>query len=70
MKKKKRTVAGRVRIRRARLSKGLSQRELGDLCGVGNVTICRIEKGYVSRPTIKTLKAIAKALRVPLAEIA
>jgi transcriptional regulator with XRE-family HTH domain len=66
----KRQQLARERIRAIRLSRNMSQRELARLCGIGNVTICRIEKGVVENPTTETLKAIAKVLKVPLAEIA
>ncbi len=61
---------GRNKIRSERLARNMTQRELARLCGVGNVTICRIENGIVEQPNIDTLKAIARVLRVPLAEIA
>lgn len=61
---------GRKRMRAARICINMSQRELARRCGIGNVTICRIENGIVENPNIGTLKAIARVLRVPLAEIA
>ena len=33
------------RLKEARLAKGLSQQELGDLLGVSKVSICGYEKG-------------------------
>jgi len=51
------------RLRQIRESKGLSQRELGRLCGLGANQVNRYEGG-VSEPTVQTLKAIASHLEI------
>lgn len=45
-----------------RRSRGLSQRELGELSGVPYVTIARIEHGNV-RPTLTTVNRLLRVLR-------
>ena len=50
-------------IRAARERKGLTQRELSDLCGVDNSKICKIEQGKVNM-TLLTLIEIAVALNI------
>ena len=49
------------RIRRLRISAGLSQDALARASGIGRVTLLRVEKGEQS-PRYKTLGSIAKAL--------
>lgn len=57
------------RIRRAREAAGLSQRELGDLCGVSQsaVNLWESEGGNVPRP--KRLQLIANQLKVSVEEL-
>ena len=56
------------RIKEARESAGLTQRELGDRIGVVEMTVSRYERG-VNQPTIEGLSAIADALGVSLVEL-
>lgn len=66
-----RTKAGRelgARIRKMRETKGLTQEALADAVGMMRSNISRIEAGK-HHPTLDTLERIAKALKVPVAEI-
>lgn len=56
------------RIRRLRISAGLSQDVLARASGIGRVKLARLEKGEQS-PRYKTLGAIAKALGVGDSEL-
>jgi transcriptional regulator with XRE-family HTH domain len=51
-----------------RYQKGWSQRELGDKAKVSFVTIARIESGIYD-PRLSTLRALAKALKVKVADL-
>ena len=51
-------------IRRIRKEKGMTQKQLGDLCQMANSAIRRYELGK-STPKLKTLHKIAKGLGVP-----
>jgi len=51
-----------------RKKKKLSQRALADLSGINQVTIARIETG-VFDPRLSTLRALAKALKVKIADL-
>lgn len=55
-------------IRRLRLEKNLSQKDLGERIGKTSYLISAIERGVVS-PSIETLVDIAKVLEKPLSEI-
>jgi transcriptional regulator with XRE-family HTH domain len=50
-------------IRERRISRKLSQRELGDLTGIDRTFVSAIERG-LRQPTLTTLLRIAKALGV------
>lgn len=52
-------------IKKIRLEKGLTQKELGDLCGMADSAIRRYESGR-GNPTNKTLLRIASALNTPV----
>ena len=56
------------RIRRLRNAAGLSQDALAREAGIGRVTLVRLEKGEQT-PRYKTLRAIAKALRVEVSDL-
>jgi transcriptional regulator with XRE-family HTH domain len=47
-----------------RNDKGLSQRNLYNICGIDHAMICRMEKGQVN-VTLKTLSILAEALDIP-----
>jgi transcriptional regulator with XRE-family HTH domain len=51
-----------------RQNRGLSQRALAKLSKVTNVTIARIESG-VYDPRLSTLRRLAKALKVKVADL-
>jgi transcriptional regulator with XRE-family HTH domain len=57
-----------VRLAEWRHKRGHSQRELAKASGVGYVTIARIETG-VFDPRLSTLRRLAKALRVQVADL-
>lgn len=53
-------------IKSAREERGLSQRELAKLSGIGNATISTIESGSENNINAKTLIAISNALDLQL----
>lgn len=53
-------------IRGKRTEKGLSQRELANAAGISNAEISRLEAGKRKASSPAVLKAIAKALNVPV----
>jgi DNA-binding XRE family transcriptional regulator len=55
-------------IRRLRETKGMTQEELADAVGMMRNNISRIE-ATKHRPTLETLERIAKALKVPVADL-
>lgn len=57
-----------INLKRERQKKNLSQEELGNLIGVTGVTIMRYEKG-AREPKIETIKSIANALKIPVANL-
>lgn len=56
------------KIRRIRKERNLTQKQLGDLCGMADSAIRRYEIGK-GNPKFETLERIAKALRVPVSDI-
>jgi HTH-type transcriptional regulator/antitoxin HipB len=52
-------------IRETRKAKGLTQRELGELLGIGDPTVNKYESGK-QNPTVETLEKIAEVLKVKL----
>src|SRR3954465_382942 len=55
-------------IRRLRIARQLSLSELARATQIGKATLSSIENGRAN-PTIGTLRAVAEALRVPVAEL-
>lgn len=53
------------RIKAARKKRGLTQKQLGELCGMADSAIRRYESDR-GNPTVKTLRRIAKALNVTI----
>ena len=51
-----------------RINRGLSQKQLAEMCGVTQQFIQRIEKGKVN-PSIPTIRKIARALSVTVDEL-
>jgi transcriptional regulator with XRE-family HTH domain len=56
-------------IKKKRLEKGMSQRQLSVVSGVSNSEISRIEAGKRQNPSPPVLRAIAKALDIPYEEL-
>ena len=56
------------RIRKKRLEKGLTQKVLGELCGINeaNIRWYELEK---ANPKLETVRKIAKALECPVIEL-
>lgn len=53
-------------IRTKRIERGLSPTELGRLIGKHRTTIVKYENGAVKDIPLTTLKALSRALRVPI----
>lgn len=56
------------RIRFLRMERGLTQKQLGDSCGLADSAIRRYESNR-GNPTQKTLQRIANALEIPVGEL-
>jgi transcriptional regulator with XRE-family HTH domain len=57
------------RLRELREARSLSQAELGAAAGTDAMTVSRIERGTTRRPHPKTVRALARALKVPVAAL-
>ncbi len=57
-----------VKIKELRLRNGLTQKQLGEKCGIAEPTIRKYELGKLN-PKIETIGKIAAALNVPVADI-
>ena len=57
-----------IKLKLARIEKGLSQQELADVCGVTRQTIGLIEKGKYN-PTIKLCVKISRVLNLTLNDL-
>lgn len=55
-------------IRKLRLERGLTQKKLGELCGIAEPNIRKYELDKAN-PKIETIEKIASALRVPISKI-
>ncbi|MFA9379139.1 MAG: helix-turn-helix domain-containing protein [Lachnotalea sp.] len=55
-------------IKRIRKEKGLTQKKLGELCGINEANIRKYELGNAN-PKIETIDKIASALGIPLVQI-
>jgi transcriptional regulator with XRE-family HTH domain len=58
-----------VKLREIRLDRGLSQEELHEMTGVSRDTISRMETGDRPNPHPRTLRRLASALGVTVADI-
>lgn len=56
-------------LKNLRKEKGLSQRQLADLCNISNTEISRIESGERQKPSPNILKAIAPHLEISYGEL-
>ncbi len=57
-----------TRIRRARLTRKMTQESLSEMCGVNASYIGQIERGE-KQPSLRTLTAICRSLRVDLSSL-
>jgi transcriptional regulator with XRE-family HTH domain len=57
-----------ARVVELRLERGLSQEALAQKTGLNRVTLARLERA-MHPPNLETLERIARALRVPLADL-
>ena len=57
------------RIKRRRTALGLSQRALAKRVGVSDAYITQLETRVRINPSLAVLKALAKALKIPLGEL-
>jgi len=55
-------------LRRIRMEKGLSQRDLSSLCNIDNADISRMENGQVN-VSLNTISQLADALEVPFLKL-
>jgi transcriptional regulator with XRE-family HTH domain len=58
-----------VKLKELRLDRGLSQEELHEMTGVSRDTISRMESGDRPNPHPRTLRRLAEALGVTVADI-
>jgi transcriptional regulator with XRE-family HTH domain len=58
-----------VKLKEIRLDRGLSQEELHEMTGVSRDTISRMETGDRPNPHPRTLRRLAEALGVSVADI-
>lgn len=56
------------RLRELRISKKLSQEQLANLADIPLSQVGRIERGEIN-PTLSTLSALAKALKISIAQL-
>lgn len=56
-------------MQKLRLEAGLSQSQLGELCGLNQVRISKLETGGINVAEIPTVLKVAKALRVTIEEL-
>lgn len=55
-------------IRKLRRKKGLTQKRLGEICGIAEPNIRKYENGK-QNPKLETVEKIASALEVPVLEL-
>ena len=58
-----------MKLREIRLDRGYSQQELADMTGVARDTISKLETGDRPNPYPRTLRKLAEALGVSVADI-
>jgi len=56
------------KIKKYRLERGLTQKKLGELCGIAETTVRQYELG-LRNPKLETRKKIAAALDIPISEL-
>ncbi len=57
------------RLRRLRRRKGWSQARLAKRIGVSQPYLSQLERGADRNPTLKVLQRLAKALKIPIADL-
>lgn len=57
-----------MNLKAIRLSRGLNQKDLAEMAGVQQATVSKVENGF-DGVTLRTLKALAEALRVDVMDI-
>lgn len=57
-----------IRIKLARINKGMKQKELAEKMGIKQAALCQWERGK-RKPKIETLERIARALNVSIWEL-
>ena len=57
------------RIRETRLKKGVTQEQLGKLCGIAKQTIYKYEKGIITNIPVENVQTIATVLGVSAASL-
>lgn len=57
-----------IKVKQARMSKGLTQRELSVMTGISKSSLDRIEKGSI-KVAAEDLFAIAHALKIPVDDL-
>lgn len=58
-----------MNVKIERIKKGLSQRQLANLCGVCQNTIVKIEKGEIDTVIVQNLKKVAEVLGTTVVEL-
>ena len=58
-----------MRLKIARMSAGLTQKQLAEMCGVSEMKLTRLEVGRVASPDPQTKRRICEALCVASFEI-
>ena len=58
-----------VKIRNARLAKGMTQEELGELLGIKKSAVAKYENGRIVNIKRSNLKKISEVLGIPAAEL-
>lgn len=56
-------------LRERRLELQLSARELARRIGIDNATVVLLEQGKIAQPRVETIRALARGLELPLADI-
>ncbi len=57
------------KIKKYRIQKGLTLKEVADKCGISAGYLCHLEKGSRKNPSIEVMQKIAKALDKTITEV-
>lgn len=58
-----------MNVKIERIKKGLSQRDLANLCGVCQNTIVKIEKGEIDTVIVQNLRKVAEVLGIGIVDL-